>query len=99
MNPQEFGAFVQTRRRELGLTQSELAQKLNVTAKAVSRWERGVGFPDIHLLEPLAEALQITLIELMRSRKMEEPIPGEAAAAVVSETVSSIQKQAEQSRK
>ena len=99
MNPQEFGAFVQARRRELGLTQSELAQKLNVTAKAVSRWERGMGFPDIHLLEPLAEALQITLIELMRSRKMEEPIPGEAAAAVVSETVSSIQKQAEQSRK
>lgn len=99
MNPQEFGAFVQARRKELGLTQSELAEKLHVTAKAVSRWERGIGFPDIQLLEPLAQALDITLIELMQSQKIEQPIPGEAAAELVSETVLSIRQQAELSRK
>lgn len=99
MEPQVFGAFVQGRRKELGLSQAQLAEKLNVTAKAVSRWERGVGFPDISLLEPLAEALGITLIELMQSKRMEEPIPGGEAAVVVSETVTAIQARAELSRK
>lgn len=99
MDPKEFGAFVQTRRKELGMTQTELAEILNVTSKAVSRWERGIGFPDIQLLESLADALDITLIELMQSRKIEEPIPGEAVASVVSDTVTAIEKQTELSRK
>lgn len=99
MDPMEFGAFVQLRRKELGLSQAALAEKLEVTAKAVSRWERGVGFPDIRMLEPLAEALEITLIELMQSKRMESPIPGGEAASVVSQTVASIHTQAEQSRK
>ena len=95
MNPQEFGAFVQTRRKELGLSQAELADKLYVTAKAVSRWERGVGFPDIHLLEPLAEALDLTLIELMQSERIEEPV----SHAIMSDTVTAIRQQEELSRK
>lgn len=99
MNPQVFGMFIQARRKELGLSQSELAEKLHVTAKAVSRWERGVGFPDIKLLEPLADALQITLIELMQSQKMEKHIPGETAATVMSDTVTAIRQQGELSRK
>lgn len=99
MDAKEFGAFILQRRKELSLSQAALAEKLNVTAKAVSRWERGVGFPDIKLLEPLAEALGITLIELMQSKKMEMPIPGHQAAAVVSETVSTIRSQADLSRR
>lgn len=99
MDPKEFGAFVQVRRKELGMLQSELAEKLNVTAKAVSRWERGVGFPDIKLLEPLADALDLSLIELMQSRKMEEPIPGETAAEMMSDTVNAIRQQEALSRK
>lgn len=70
MDPERFGAFIQSRRRELGLTQADLAEKLHVTAKAVSRWERGVGFPDIKTLEPLAAALDVSITELMQSRRL-----------------------------
>lgn len=99
MNPQEFGTFVQSRRRELGLTQSELAEKLHVTAKAVSRWERGVGFPDIQLLQPLADGLDVTLIELMQSRRIKEDIPVTQADAMVSDVVDTLQNQQNQSWK
>lgn len=72
MDVQEFGNFLQIRRKDLGMTQSDLAEKIHVTDKAVSRWERGVGFPDIKLLEPLADALEISLTELIQCRLLEE---------------------------
>lgn len=99
MDAEKFGSFVQLRRRELGLTQSDLAEKLHVTSKAVSRWERGVGFPDIKLLQPLAEALEITIVELMQSKRIEKDLPKEEAAQMVSQTVNTIQEQGEISRK
>lgn len=73
MDAEKFGTFIQSRRRELGMKQSELAEKIHVTDKAISRWERAVGFPDIKLLEPLAEALEISLTELLQCRVMEYP--------------------------
>ena len=93
MDAQVFGAFVQARRKELGLSQAELAERIHVTAKAVSRWERGVGFPDIKLLEPLAQALEITIVELMQSKRIEQDLPKEEAAQMVSQTVNTIQEQ------
>lgn len=72
MDVQRFGAFIQNRRKDLGMTQGELGKKLNVTDKAISRWERGVGFPDINLLEPLADALQISIQELMQCEQMKQ---------------------------
>ena len=57
MDAKMFGAFLAQVRRAQGLTQAELAEQLHVTDKAVSRWERGVGLPDINTLEPLADAL------------------------------------------
>ena len=71
MDAEKFGAFIQERRKELGLTQSELAQRLHVTDKAISRWERAVGYPDIKLLEPLANALEISLLELLQSKRID----------------------------
>lgn len=71
MDAEKIGVFIHNCRKELGMTQSELAQKLNVTDKAISRWERGVGFPDIKLLEPLAETLHVTVLELMRGERMD----------------------------
>lgn len=72
MDPEKFGAFVALCRKEKNMTQLELAQELKITDKAVSRWERGKGFPDISLLVPLAEALDITVLELMNSEKREK---------------------------
>ena len=71
MEAKEFGRFIAGMRKEKKMTQAELAEKINVTDKAVSRWERGLGFPDIQTLEPLAQALGISVLELMRSKKKE----------------------------
>lgn len=88
MEPQKFGAFIQARRKELGMTQARLSEKLQVTDKAVSRWERGVGLPDINLLEPLAQALDLSLTELIRSERIEtDTLTRDAADAAVAETL------------
>ena len=72
MDAQKFGTFIAQCRKEKGMTQSELAAKIMVTDKAVSRWERGKGFPDINLLLPLAEALEVSVFELMHSERQKE---------------------------
>lgn len=87
MDARKFGAFLAQRRKAGGMTQQELAEKINVTDKAVSRWERGLGFPDIGTLEPLAAALGVTLVELMRAQAEPQPVTQESAQAAVSETI------------
>ena len=59
------GAAVKRLREARGLTQAELAERIGVSSKTVSKWETGKGLPDISLLQPLATALGISLIELM----------------------------------
>lgn len=59
------GAVIRKLRENKKLTQEELAQRIYVSSKAVSKWETGQGLPDITLLEPLAEALGISVIELL----------------------------------
>ena len=71
MNKERLGAFIGERRRELGLTQKDLAGRLHVTDKAVSKWERGLSYPDVTLLEPLAGALGLNMEELMACRRQE----------------------------
>lgn len=65
MEREVFGRFIADRRRALGLTQQALADQLHVTDKAVSKWERGLCYPDLTLLESLADALHITVAQLM----------------------------------
>lgn len=72
MDALETGRFIAQRRKELGLTQKALAQQLHVTDKAVSKWERGAGLPDINTIEPLAAALEVSVLSLMQGRQ-EEP--------------------------
>lgn len=71
MDSKVFGQFIAGIRKENNMTQADLAELIGVTDKAVSRWERGIGFPDINTLEPLANALGISVPELMRSEKSE----------------------------
>lgn len=71
MEAKKFGQFIAGIRKEKKMTQAELAGKIHVTDKAISRWERGLGFPDIQTLEPLAQALGISVLELMRSERQE----------------------------
>lgn len=59
------GAVIRKLREAKKMTQEELADKLYVSSKAVSKWETGQGFPDISLIEPLASALGISVIELL----------------------------------
>lgn len=84
MDNKKFGQFILSLRKEKGWTQLELAEKLNVTDKAVSKWERGVGFPDIKMIEPLAEVFDVSILEIMRSERMnEQPIQMESAAEAI----------------
>ncbi|MBQ6150555.1 MAG: helix-turn-helix domain-containing protein [Mogibacterium sp.] len=59
------GAVIRKLRENKKMTQEELAEKIFVSSKAVSKWETGQGFPDVSLLEPLADALDISVIELL----------------------------------
>ena len=88
-----FGAFVAQLRKEQGLTQKGLADRLNVTDKAVSKWETGKGFPDVKLLEPLAQALGISLVELIRGEKdPRDSLTAAEAEAVVSQAMDQSQR-------
>ena len=59
------GGVIKRLREEKGLTQSELAEKIGVSSKAVSKWETAKGLPDISLIEPLCMALGVSVMELM----------------------------------
>jgi len=70
MNTYITGAAIKTIREAKGLTQAELAEIIRVTGKAVSKWETGKGLPDISLLQPLATALDTSVIELMNGAQI-----------------------------
>ncbi len=72
MDKDKFGKFVASRRKVKNITQKELAEILHLTDKAVSKWERGLSFPDISVLEPLADALDITVMELLKGECIEK---------------------------
>lgn len=69
MDSKKIGVFIKDLRTGKGMSQKQLAEMLNVTDKAVSKWETGRGVPDISLLEPLSTALGISLSELMNGEK------------------------------
>ena len=88
MDAHKFGAFVAKCRKERNMTQADLALKIQVTDKAVSRWERGIGFPDINTIEPLANALEVSVLELMKSERMAaNHVEKEEAAEVITDTL------------
>lgn len=69
MDRTKTGALITAARKEQNMTQKELAAALHVSDRAVSKWERGAGFPDISLLEPLADALGLGVLDLLRGER------------------------------
>ena len=76
MKKETFGNMVAALRKEKGMTQLELAEKMGVTDKAVSKWERDLSFPDVSSIPKLAEILGVTVDELMqvKAESKEEPL-------------------------
>ena len=68
MTNKSMGDMISTLRKEKGMTQSELAEKMNVTDKAVSKWERNISCPDINSIPQLAQILDITIEELLNAQ-------------------------------
>jgi len=80
MDQQKTGQLIAQRRKELNMTQKMLAEKVGVSDRAISKWERGAGFPDVSLIEPLADALQLSLLELFQGER-QSPSPAEESSA------------------
>ena len=70
MNNYITGAAIRALREKNRLTQQQLAEKLCVSDKAISKWETGKGFPDISLIEPLANVLQVSIPELLSGEQI-----------------------------
>lgn len=88
MDKEKVGGLIRELRKERQMTQKELAQQLHVTDKAVSKWERGLSFPDITLMERLAELLGVSIYELMcGERKREEQVERCQVDVVLTDTV------------
>ena len=100
MDAKKLGTFIATLRKENNMTQVELAQKLQVTDKAVSKWERGLGFPDINTIEPLADALGVSVLEIMRSERIAETeITQDTASAALTDIFEFVKLQRKAERK
>ena len=73
MNAAKTGALIAQMRKEKGLTQRELAERVYVSVQAVSKWELGKNFPDLSLMEPLSDILGLTVSELLAGERGEAP--------------------------
>lgn len=86
---QKFGAFVAGLRREKGYTQKELAGRLYISDKAVSKWETGASIPDTALLVPLAELLEVSVTELLMCERMvrEDALEADQVETIVKKAI------------
>lgn len=86
MDCKKTGAFIAALRKEAGLTQVQLAEKLGVTGGAVSKWERGLCYPDIELVGKLAEEFSVNANEILAGERLEE-LTRETADTIVKESI------------
>lgn len=70
MNQEKIGKFIAEKRKENKLTQEQLAEQLNISKNAVSKWERGINLPDVSIMQDLCKILNITLNELFIGEKI-----------------------------
>ena len=95
MNPEKTGLFISQQRKNLKMTQKDLANKIGVTDKAISRWETGKGYPDIEIIPLLADALSVTLTELLNG----EPVVKEELLSIADSNLKLICNNASQNNK
>ena len=72
MSNKNIGEIISSLRKEKGMTQNDLAEKMNVTDKAVSKWERNLSYPDVNSIPKLAEVLGTTVEELLNAQTKKE---------------------------
>ena len=72
MNQVKIGQFIKTMRKEKNFTQREVADRLNISEKTVSKWETGNGLPEVSLMLPLCELLEISVNELLSGERLDE---------------------------
>ena len=87
MDTNATGRFIAELRKQKGYTQKELAEKLMVTDKAISRWETGKGLPDTSLLKPLGDVLGVSVSELLSGRIIEEADMKDQADKIILESL------------
>lgn len=95
MNQEKIGRFIAECRKEKNLTQSQLAEKLNITDKAISKWETGKGMPDSSIMLELCNQLNINVNELLSGERLNEENYKEKA----NENIVSISKESEKNKK
>lgn len=102
MDNQQTGRLIRELRTEQGMTQRELAQRLHVTDRAVSKWERGLCAPDLSLLEPLADALGCSIPELIAGQRTppdsQAPEPRAQMESVIAYSLRELREKAGRSR-
>ena len=77
MSNKTLGKTISSLRKEKGMTQSELADKMNVTDKAVSKWERNISCPDVNPIPKLAKVLGVSVEELLNAQAKQENRKGD----------------------
>lgn len=87
MNNKKTGEFISTLRKELVYSQNDLAEKLNITDKAVSKWETGRSAPDVSMLLPLSEALGVSVTEILKGERICEEEIHTASNEVIVKTL------------
>lgn len=87
MDAKATGTLIAQRRKQLTLSQAELAERLHVTDKAVSRWETGRGMPGLDSLEPLSEALGLSVSELLSGKELTSDELPKAAGGQIMESM------------
>ena len=88
MNQEKFASFITQRRKQLNLTQKDIAEKLHVSISAVSKYERGLNYPDITLLEPLSQILEVTIVDLLKGEISHNDLSSLEASDLFSELIS-----------
>ena len=87
MNQEKIGKFIAKLRKEKGLTQEDLAEKLKVSINAVSKWERGICLMDMSLLIPLSEILNVSILDILNGEIVEEKNEPLIATKLLEQTV------------